>query len=67
MCCSIVIKRDFQKLPDTIFVWKGEKRHLCAHYLFSKILGAKAAKTRKNYRDSGFNGKLPKPKMSLFS
>ena len=56
-----------QKLPDTICVRKGEKTHFRAHYLFwPKIFWPKTVQTRKNYKNSGFSGNCPKPKMTPF-
>ena len=63
-------KMDFflQKLPDTICVGKGEKRAFSCtlSVLAKKCFGPKAVYTGKNYKNSGFSGNCPKPKMTPF-
>ena len=50
----------------TLFVSGREKNaHFRACYLFwPNFFWTKAVKTRKNYKNSGFNGNCPKPKMT---
>ena len=60
-------KIDFwQKLPDTICVRKGEKTRIFARTICfgQNFLGPKTVKTRKHFKNSGFRGKCPKPKMT---
>ena len=63
-------KKDFflQKLPDTICVRKGEKRAFSCtlSVLAKKCFWPKTVQTRKNYKNSGFSGNWPKPKMTPF-
>ena len=59
-----------QKLLDTICVKKGEKTRIFVHtnYLFGpkNFWGPKQCKPGKNYKNSGFSGNCPKPKMTPF-
>ena len=54
------------RLPDTICARKGEKRAFsCTPSVLAKIFfWAQTVKTRKNYKNSGFSGNCPKPKMT---
>ena len=58
------------KLPDAICVRKGEKTRIFVHTIcFGQklFLGPKEWKPGKNYKNSGFSGNCPKPKMTHFS
>ena len=57
-----------QKLPDTSCVKKGENVHfLCTLSVFGQtFVWPKTVKTRKNYKNSGFIGNCPKPRMTTF-
>ena len=57
-----------QKLPDTICVRKGEKRAFSCplSVLAKKCFWPKRVQTKKNNKNSGFNGNCPKPKMTPF-
>ena len=62
-------KMDFlQILLDTICVRKGEKTRIFVHTICfgQKFLWPKTVQTRKNYKNRGFTGNCPKPKMTFF-
>ena len=62
-------KMDFlQNLPDTICVRQGEKTRILVHTICfgQNFFWPKTVQTRKHYKNSGFSGNCPKPKMTLF-
>ena len=59
----------FSKNCLTSFVSGREKKNAisCTRSVLAKTFsGTKTVKTRKNYKNSGFSGNCPKPKMTLF-
>ena len=57
----------FSKNCLTLFVSGRRKTHFRAHYLFRpKNFLPTTVKTRSNYKNSGFSGNCPKPKMTSF-
>ena len=59
------IKNGFlANLPDTICVRKGEQCIFVHTICFGPIFLTKTVQTRKHYKNSGFNGNCPKPKMT---
>ena len=62
------MKNGFFKNCLTLFVSGREKNtHFRARYLFGKKnFWPKTVQTRKHYKNCGFSGNCPKPKMTLF-
>ena len=58
----------WQKLPDTICVRKGEKTRIFVHTICfgQNFFWTKTVQTRKHYKNRGFSGNCPKPKMTPF-
>ena len=58
---------DFAKIAKPYLCLEGRKRHLCTlSNLAQKVCGPKQPKPGKNYKDRGFSGNVPKPKMTFF-
>ena len=55
------------KLPDTICQEARRNAHFVHAFCFGKkFVWPQAVKTKKNYKNSGFSGNCPKPKMTPF-
>ena len=70
-CKNVKIKKNgfFAKIAWHYLCQEGRKNaHFRAHYLFwpKNVFGPKTVQTRKNYKNSGFSGNCPKPKMTPF-
>ena len=62
-------KNDFyQKLPDTICMRKGEEKRAfsCTLSVLAKHFWAQNSESQENYKNSGFSGNCPKPKVTPF-
>ena len=61
-------KMDFSKNRLTLFVSGREKKRAfsCTLSVLAKIFGTETVQTRKHYKNRGFSGNRPKPKMTPF-